>query len=233
MHTNSTNTFSSHKAQPRAAIYARVSTLDQSCELQLSELRDFCRRSGWEPVEYFENASARPGRKRPEFERMMTDARRRKFDIIVVSKMDRFSRSVHELVASVQMLDLYGVRFVVPSQGIDTDPRGPMGKLVLHLFAAFSEFEADLIAERVIAGIRAHQRAVAEGRLGKSVHTKSGRDLPTGRPRKIFNRDTAAKLRASGMSWRDIGTKMGIPESTIRFDLMARAKGLKLVRSAS
>src|ERR1035438_5303433 len=87
----------------RIAIYARVSTQDQHCELQLSELRAYCQRSGWaDVVEYVEKVSGKAGQKRPQLEQLLADARLKKIDVVLVWKIDRFGRSVQEFVERVQ-----------------------------------------------------------------------------------------------------------------------------------
>jgi DNA invertase Pin-like site-specific DNA recombinase len=78
------------------------------------------------------------------------------------------------------------------------------------------KFERDLIRERVNAGMTEYQRAYRAGVIGKERHSRSGKDLPPGRPRRIFRRDKAALLRAGGMSWREISRNLGVPQSTIR-----------------
>jgi putative DNA-invertase from lambdoid prophage Rac len=186
-----------------AAIYARVSTEDQKCDLQLTELRGYVERSGWTAVEYVETASGKAGSKRAALDRLLQEARLRKFDVVLVWKLDRFGRSLQHLIENIQTLDSAGVRFIVPSQNIDTDTKSPMGKFLMHIFGAFAEFERDLIVERVRAGVREAQRQ------GKHC----------GRPKRVFRRDEAARLRAKGMSWRAIGIAMGLPYSTVRLAL--------------
>lgn len=186
-----------------AAIYARVSTEDQHCEMQLTELRGYASRMGWEAVEYVEKASGKAGSKRPVLERLMNDARLRRFDIVLVWKLDRFGRSVPEFVERVQRLDTAGVRFIAVTQGIDTDGKSPTGKLLMHILAAIAEFERDLIRERVRAG-------VAEARR---------RGKHCGRPKKVFRRDEAAEMRARGLSWRKIEAALGVPQATLRLAL--------------
>lgn len=185
----------------RIAIYARVSTQDQHCELQLSELRGYCQRSGWANVdEYIEKASGKAGQKRPQLEQLLTDARLRKIDVVVVWKIDRFGRSVQEFVERVRTLDDMGVRFIAPNQGIDTDQHSPAGRLLMHVLASIAEFERDLIQERVRAGVAEAKRQ------GKHC----------GRPKRVFRRDEAEKLRSEGLSWRAIARKLDVPQATIR-----------------
>jgi putative DNA-invertase from lambdoid prophage Rac len=183
--------------QMKAAIYARVSTADQKYEMQLTELRDYCERMGWTPVEYAEKASSM--KKRPVLDQLMADARARRFDVLIVYKLDRFARSLRQLIDNVFLLDSFGVRFICVTQGIDTDKSNPVSRLMLHIFGAFAEFERGLILERVNSGIAQAQK--------KGKHC--------GRPSKIYRRDQALELRAQGMTLRKIATKLGVSLTTI------------------
>jgi DNA invertase Pin-like site-specific DNA recombinase len=169
--------------------------------MQLSELRGYVERSGWEPaVEYIEKASGKAGSKRPQLARLMNDARMKRFDCVLVWKLDRFGRSLHHLIENVTALDESGIRFLAPSQGIDTDNKSPVGRLLLHIMGAFAEFERALIVERVKTG-------VSEARK-QGIHC--------GRPRKVFHRDKVRELRKAGQSWRAIAAELGIPMATVR-----------------
>lgn len=184
--------------------------------MQLTELRDYARRMGWPaPVEYVENASGKAGARRPVQARLLADARLRKFDCVLVWKMDRFGRSLPDLVSNIQALDDSGVRFLIPGQGIDTDVRSPIGRLLLQLMAAFAEFERAIIVERVASGVAQHRADFKAGRIGKAKHTRSGKDLPAGRPRRVFRRDEAMKLKREGKSLRAIAAALGVPLTTI------------------
>lgn len=198
-------------------IYARVSTDDQRCEMQLTELREYAARSGWTIAEeYIEKGFSGSKDDRPALLRLMKDANMKRFAAVIVWKLDRFGRSVRQLVTNVQRLDELGVRFLVPSQSIDTDHKSPTGRLMMHILAAMAEFERDLIRERVNAGLTDYRHDYTRGRVGKDRHSRSGKDLAVGRPQKIFRRDEAAKLRKQGLSWRAIERKLGIPQATIR-----------------
>ena len=181
-----------------AAIYARVSTEDQKYEMQLTELREYCQRQGWQTVEYMEKASA--VKRRPEFERLLADARLKRFDIVTVWKVDRFGRSLQDFLRNVLLLDSLGIRFVALTQSIDTNKRDPMAKFILGLFALLAEFERDLIIERVKAGVAEAKRQ------GKHC----------GRPAKVFRRDQVAQMRTAGLSWRQIAHKLRVPMTTVR-----------------
>src|SRR5213083_2737323 len=151
-------------ANERVALYARVSTLlGQSPEMQLVELREYAARRGWLVIgEYVDRASGIK-ESRPALNRLMTDARRRKFDMIVVWKIDRFGRSLKHLVNALAELESLGVAFVSLKDSLDLTTAS--GRLLFQLVAAMAEFERSLIQERVRAGIR---NARAKGRrLGR------------------------------------------------------------------
>jgi DNA invertase Pin-like site-specific DNA recombinase len=120
----------------------------------------------------------------------MADARLRKFDAVLVCKLDRWGRSLIHCVASIQELGALGLRFIAVSQGLDTDESNPTSKLLMHILASVAEFERSLIKERVAAGIKAAQKN----------GIRSGR--PIGRPRTIVDRGRVVQLRKSGASWR-------------------------------
>ncbi len=178
------------------ACYLRVSTSDQNCELQRAELLGYAQRMGWDAVEYEEKESTR--KTRPVLERLMKDAAQRKVDVICVWKLDRFGRSVRELVNHIEALDRAGVRFVAVTQGIDTDQRSPTSRLLLQMLAAVAEFERDLIRERVKAGMKA---AKAKG-------------TAVGRPRTVVDRTRLLELR-KGMTVRQVADQLGISRTLV------------------
>ena len=193
----------SESRQLRAAIYARVSTADQQYAMQLTEVCEYVARMGWEPVEYAEQASS--VKKRPQLERLMADARVKKIDVVVVWKLDRFARSLSQLIDYIQDLDRAGVRFVAITQGIDTDRRNPASRLLMQILGAIAEFERALIVERVKSGLAQAKR---QGRVG-------------GRPKKIFRRDEALRLKGEGKSIREIAGLLEVPRSTVHAALKA------------
>ncbi len=185
------------------ALYARTSTTDQDCSLQLNALREHAQRFGWTTVEYVEQESTR--KTRPVLERLMRDAAARKVQVICVWKLDRFGRSVRELVNNIEALDCAGVRFIAITQGIDTDQRNPTSKLLLQMLAAIAEFERDLIRERVKAGMKvAKANGAAIGRPALVVDRLKLREMvATMGTRKAaaelgISKSTAAKLAAKG-----------------------------------
>jgi|ERR1051326_1661186 DNA invertase Pin-like site-specific DNA recombinase len=199
------------------AIYARVSTKDQHCDMQLTDLRAHAGRMGWKiAAEYVETASGKAGARRPEQRKLLADAGGRKFDAVLVWRIDRFGRSISDFVQNVQTLDAAGVRFIVPSQGIDTDQRNPMANFLMKLLALFAELERELIVERVTAGVRSYRELHAAGKIGRHRHSKSGEDKPIGRPRTVASFGRARELRAQGWGWHRISIELGIAKTTLR-----------------
>ena len=198
------------------AIYARVSTVDQNCEIQLAGLRGFASRSGWSVgAEYVEKVSGKAGAKRPELERLLKDARLRKFDVVVVWKMDRFGRSTLDTLENIRTLDHAGVRFLCPEQGIDTDQRNPIARFTITILSAVAELERSFINERTSAGLKAYRELYQAGKIGEDRHSKSGKDLPVGGQRRIFDREKVLQLRAEGKSVRVIAKTMGLSVGTV------------------
>ena len=185
----------------RVAIYARVSTADQDCGLQLRELREYAARRGWEVAgEYVDTGWSGAKAKRPALDRLMADAAQHRFDCVAVYKLDRFGRSVLHLNQQLAALTNYGVRFIAISQGLDTDQSNPTSRLLLQILASVAEFERELIRERVSAGLH-HAKA-----KGKHI----------GRPRRILDRVEVARLRDhEGLSWPKIARRMDAGVGTV------------------
>ncbi len=157
----------------KAAIYARVSTLDQEPENQLAELRRYVEARGWTGQEFVDHGVSGTTDRRPALDRLLADAKRRKVDTVVVWRLDRLGRSLKHLVTLLDELQALGVGFVSLGEGIDLQT--PAGRLQLHILAALSEFERARIAERVLAGL---QRARRQGtRLGRPPRRISRADL--------------------------------------------------------
>jgi DNA invertase Pin-like site-specific DNA recombinase len=189
------------------AIYARVSTDEQDESLQLTPLRDLVSQRGWElKGEYVDHGISSRG-VRPELERMMRDAHKRRFDVVAVWKFDRFARSTRELVFALEQFQALGIDFVSVTQSIDTS--GPMGKLVFSVLAAIAEFERELIRERVVAGMKEAQR----------------RGKHCGRPVKEFEVEGAAALQKGGLSWRKLARATGVPVHLLRTRLASMQNG--------
>jgi len=150
----------------RVALYARVSTINhcQDPEMQLRELREFAVARGWQIVEEFVDRGVSGSKdRRPQLDRMMTAARSRKIDAMIVWKLDRFARSLKHLVTAIAEFESLGVQFVSLRDNLDLTT--PSGRLMVHILGAMAEFEKSLIQERVCAGLR---NARAKGkRLGR------------------------------------------------------------------
>src|SRR6267378_8139801 len=148
-----------------AALYSRVSTNNgQDPQVQLRELREYCRRRGWKVAgDYVDVGISGAKERRPELDRLMGDAHRRRFDAVVVWKFDRFARSVSHLLRALETFKAQGIEFVSFSEQMDTST--PAGKMVFTVLGAVAELERSLIVERVRAGVR---NARAKGkRLGR------------------------------------------------------------------
>lgn len=158
------STICSSKATKRVAIYARVSTKDQDPENQLCELRDYAGRRGWEVQgEFVDHGVSGAKDRRPALDELMTAAKQRKVDVVLVWSLDRLGRSLRHLVMTADQFGTWAVDLVAYTQPIDTTT--PAGKLTFTVLAAVAEFERELIRERIHAGLR---RARAEGkRIGR------------------------------------------------------------------
>ena len=146
-----------------AAIYARVSTLEQNCDNQLIELRRYVEARGWTGTEFVDRGVSGAKDRRPALDALLKDAKRRRFDVVVCWRLDRLGRNLRHLVTMLEELQHVGVAFVSMGEGIDCTT--PAGKLQLHILAALAEFERGRIRERVMAGLA---RARSDGkRLGR------------------------------------------------------------------
>jgi DNA invertase Pin-like site-specific DNA recombinase len=156
----------------KAALYARVSTMDkdQNPEVQLVPMRSYCQSMEWSSRDYIDKSSAADLVHRIAWAQMMKDASLRRFDILIVWKLDRAFRSLIHAKTSIELLRRYGIHFrSLNDPGMDTNT--PNGELLFNLIASFAQYEKDLIAQRVIAGME----------YAKVHGTKSG--LPIGKPR--------------------------------------------------
>jgi DNA invertase Pin-like site-specific DNA recombinase len=186
----------------RTALYARVSTKDQSCDMQLRDLRTYCSARNFDVRhEYVDNAQSGAKDSRPELNELMADARKRKFDAITVWRFDRFARSTKHLLLALEEFRALGIQFISYQENIDTS--SPLGQAMFTIVGAVAQLERDLIRERVSAGIR-NARA-----CGKQL----------GRPRRIVNRDEISRLRSEGASLRQIAEKLGVGYGTVRLRL--------------
>lgn len=147
----------------RAIIYARVSTREQNPDMQLIDLRDYANARKFSVVkEYVDIASGKKD-DRKNYQKMLDDVRKRKADVVLVWKFDRFARSTKELIVALDEFNQLGVDFISYKENIDTN--SPAGRVLFTMISAFSSFEADIIKERVKAGL---EKAKLKGiRLGR------------------------------------------------------------------
>ncbi len=208
----------------KAAIYARVSSDGQEYEDQLDELRAYIKRQGWEAIEYLEKLSGKEGNLRPALEQLLKDAQNRLFEVVVVWKLDRFGRSTLDTLTNIKTLSGFGVRFLVSTQpAIDTDDRSPLGKFILQILAAVAELDRAFIIERTQTGFKSYRASYAAGRVGNTRHSKSGKDLPVGRPRKVFDRRKVADMATAGASIRQIAKALGLGRNLVHQFLKQKA----------
>lgn len=173
-----------------------MSTADQTCENQLLELRRYGEARGWAAAEYVDSGVSGTKDRRPALDRLITDAKRRKFDVLVCWRLDRLGRNLRHLILLLDELHALGIGFVTLGEGIDTT--SPTGRLVLHVLGAISEFERERIRERVMAGL---QRARAQGtRLG--------------RPRAVVPLERVKDV--NGLPVGEAALRLGVSRSTLK-----------------
>jgi putative DNA-invertase from lambdoid prophage Rac len=180
----------------KAAIYARVSTVDQEPENQPQELRRYVQARGWTATEYVDRGVSGAKDRRPALDQLLIDARRRRFDVLVCWRLDRLGRNLKHLITLLEELHALGVAFVSLAEGIDATT--PAGKLQMHILGAIAEFERERIRERVLAGL---QRARSQGKR-------------LGRPRAVIPVDRLR--RVDGLSVDIAGERLGVSRSTIK-----------------
>ena len=186
-------------------IYARVSTKDQSCAMQLRDLKTYCTARKFRIFrEYIDVGASGAKDSRPELNNLMADARKRKFDTILVWRFDRFARSTKHLLLALEEFRSLGIQFVSYQENIDTT--SPLGQALFTIVSAVAQLERDLIRERVNAGLR-DARA-----CGKQL----------GRPRRIVSQDELVRLKNEGASLRKIAKTLGVGYGTVRLRLGSR-----------
>lgn len=181
------------------AIYARVSTARQDSENQIEELREFASRSGWIVFhEYIDDGYSGKDTKRPAFNEMMEHAKERRFKAVLVWKLDRLSRSLKDLVLTIEEFNGLGIDFVSYGNHIDTTT--PSGKLLFQIMGAVAEFEREIIRERVQLGLKNAKRKGK--RLGRPPVSQT-------------TMNKARDLRKEGLSFRKISDKLGVDHTTL------------------
>jgi DNA invertase Pin-like site-specific DNA recombinase len=192
----------------KAALYMRVSTKGhgQNTDTQALALREYAERRGFViEAEYSDEGISGSKDRRPQLDRLMADARKRRFDAVLVARFDRFARSTKHLVLALEEFSSLGIDFISLNESIDTST--PMGKMVFTIVAAVAELERSIIKERVVMGL-----ARAKGQ-GKRL----------GRPQKFVSETKVQQLAADGLSLREIGDRVGV----------SHTKVASLLRSAS
>lgn len=192
----------------RCALYARVSTDDQTCQMQLDELRQYVDRRGWIiHAEYVDTGWSGSKKDRPQLSKLMRDARAHRFDAVLVWKVDRFGRSVANFTEAVQELKSWDIRFMAITQSVDTGDENPASKLLMQILVAVSEFEREMIVERVKAGLAAARR----------------RGVRLGRKPQVIDKTKVMQLHLRGKSIRAIATELKLQKDLVH----------KIVRSAA
>jgi DNA invertase Pin-like site-specific DNA recombinase len=200
----------------KIAVYGRVSTAEQNAAMQIEELRAYCVRRQWEIVEEFIDSGVSGSKEsRPALNRLLADAKRRRFDTVLVYRYDRFARSLRQLVNALAEFDALGIHFVSLHEGVDTST--PNGRLVFGIFASIAEFERELIRGRVRSGLAAAR----------------ARGTRIGRPNSDVDVARIAQLRVSNVSWREIERMVGVSARTARRALAGRGKTLSVSMAAS
>ncbi len=194
----------------RCAIYARVSTPEQCIDNQLYDLRKFAEQRGYEVAcEYTDVGVSGSKARRSGLDSMLKDARKRKFSVVIVAAFDRVARSTKHFLAVVDELTDLGVEFVSRRENIATD--GAMGRLFLTIISSIAELEADLIKERIRAGMR---RRKLDG-------------LRVGRQPLDIDHDVVVADRLGGLSLTETAKRHGISRaSVVRFVRESRRRGV-------
>jgi DNA invertase Pin-like site-specific DNA recombinase len=186
------------KAKPKcAAIYARVSTGDQHLETQLLDLREMARQRGYQVVQEYTDVISGSEAKRPGLDQLMSDARRHRFDIVLVAAFDRVARSVRHFLEVLDELSHLNIEFVSLRENIDTG--GPLGRAIVVIVGAIAELEKSLIVERDRAGMR---RAKLEGRR-------------IGRAPLDIDRAQVVADRLAGISLTSVAKKYHVSRATV------------------
>jgi DNA invertase Pin-like site-specific DNA recombinase len=201
----------------RAALYVRVSTTnraargrtpdgdiayEQNPAVQERPLRQLCEQRGWTVTGVYSDRMSGARDDRPGLTALMQDARRGMFDVCLVWRFDRFSRSIRQMVVALAEFRHLGIEFVSAQEAIDTST--PLGKALFAIVSALAELERDVTRERILAGLE----------YVRLKGTKSGAAI--GRPRAVFDRARAVAMRNAGASWRQISAELGVGMGTVR-----------------
>ncbi len=186
------------KADKKVAIYVRVSTKDQSVDMQLNDLERYSKERGLNVFKvYQDNGVSGTKETRPALSDLMNDARKRKFDTVLVWRFDRFARSTKHLVTALYEFRNLGIDFISYQENIDTS--SPLGEAIFTIISAMSKLERDIIAERVKGGLR---KARANGKR-------------LGRPRSEVDTDKIVEYRKQNKSIRQIAKELGLSNNLV------------------
>lgn len=188
----------------RAAIYCRVSTVDQDCGRQARDLREFAAQSGYEIVEVFQETASGANDNRPERAKVLALAQGRKINAILVTELSRWGRSTVDLIDTLKTLQAKNVSLIAQT-GLEFDLTTPQGKLIATLMAGLAEFERDLIRERVRSGlVAARARGIRLGRRPGQT-TKAV----------LSKKEQVLKMTQEGKSYRTIAKRLKLSKNTV------------------
>ncbi len=186
------------KTKKRVSIYVRVSTKDQSVEMQLNDLDRYSKERGFKIFKvYKDNGVSGTKELRPALSELMNDAKKRKFDIVLVWRFDRFARSTKHLISALYEFRSLGIDFISYQENIDTS--SPLGEAIFTIISAMAKLERDIIAERVKGGLR---RAQANGKR-------------LGRPKSDVNTDKIVEYRRQNKSIRQIARELSLSNNIV------------------
>ena len=186
------------KADKRVAIYARVSTKDQSVDMQLNDLERYSKERGLNIFNIYKDSGVSGTKEtRPALGELKNDAKKRKFDMVLVWRFDRFARSTKHLVTALHEFRHLGIDFISFQENIDTS--SPLGEAIFTIISAMSKLERDIIAERVKGGLR---KAKANGKK-------------LGRPKNIVDTEKVIEYRKQNKSIRQIASELGLSRGSV------------------
>ena len=183
----------------KVAIYSRVSTHDQDEQLQVPRLRDFCQRLGYEIYQEYSDVASGKNANRPGWKALLSDARRREFDAVIVVKLDRIMRSLTQLLDVLNDFEKRRISIITLDQGT-IDMSSANSRLQISIIAMVAEWEREIIGERTREALRA----------------KKARGEVLGRSPAKFNVRMAALMRIDGKSWKQIAERLGVNPSTLK-----------------
>ena len=199
----------------KVAVYVRVSTKDQSVDMQLHDLERYSRERGLDVFKVYEdNGVSGTKETRPALNELMNDAKKKMFDIVLVWRFDRFARSTKHLVTALHEFRHLGIDFISFQENIDTS--SPLGEAIFTIISAMSTLERDIIAERVKGGLR---KAKAKGKR-------------LGRPNDEIDVDKVIKFKEQGKSIREIAKHLNLSRGKVERTLkLPVSKTLEICKS--